>query len=138
MAVQYYVDADTLGLAHVLASLRPDVTYPGDPGGAVRKIVRPACPVTTTDVKDVDWIPVVAAAGWVIITRDRKIQRRPHELHAVTSSGARMVAIASNEVLTKWHQLEIVMTQWRRIEDLVATPGPWIYEARRSGLSKVA
>jgi hypothetical protein len=31
--VRYYIDADILGLARVLAALRPDVTYPGDPGG---------------------------------------------------------------------------------------------------------
>ena len=29
---RFYVDADLLGLGHVLAGLRPDTTYPGDPG----------------------------------------------------------------------------------------------------------
>jgi hypothetical protein len=31
--VRFYVDADVLGLAKVLAAIRPDVTDPGDPGG---------------------------------------------------------------------------------------------------------
>src|SRR6266700_3319891 len=30
--VRFYVDADVLGLGKVLAGLRNDVTYPGDPG----------------------------------------------------------------------------------------------------------
>jgi hypothetical protein len=35
-AVRFYLDADILGLAKVLVTLRPDMTYPGDPGGVVR------------------------------------------------------------------------------------------------------
>jgi hypothetical protein len=31
-AVHYYIDADVLGLAKILVQVRPDVTYPGDPG----------------------------------------------------------------------------------------------------------
>jgi hypothetical protein len=31
--VRYYFDANVLGLAKVVSTLRPDVTYPGDPGG---------------------------------------------------------------------------------------------------------
>lgn len=29
MAVRFYVDANLLGLAHILADLRSDLTYPG-------------------------------------------------------------------------------------------------------------
>ncbi len=77
--VRFYVDADLLGLAHILADLRPDVTYPGDPGKVIHKRQRPACPVSTPAVKDRIWIPEVARRGWLIITRDRHIQehRRP-------------------------------------------------------------
>lgn len=35
--IRFYIDADVLGLAHVLARLRPDVTYPGDPGAVIQK-----------------------------------------------------------------------------------------------------
>lgn len=35
--VKFYVDADLLGLGHVLAGLRPDVTYPGDLGVVIHK-----------------------------------------------------------------------------------------------------
>lgn len=34
--MNFYVDADILGLGKVLAGIRPDVTYPGDPGGRVK------------------------------------------------------------------------------------------------------
>ena len=67
MPVRYYVDADTLGLAKVMASLRWDVTYPGDPGGTVKRHSRPSCPITSADVDDDEWIPIVAANDWAII-----------------------------------------------------------------------
>lgn len=135
--VRYYVDADVLGLAKVLASLRADVTYPGDPGGVVRKRSRPAAPITTTDVDDDVWIPIVAARGWSIITRDKAIQRRPAEIEAVRDSGAKMFALTSREQLSVWDQLEIVMSRWRNIEHLSEEPGPFIYAITRTSVRQV-
>ena len=42
--VRFYIDADILGLAKVLAELRNDITYPGDPGTVIYKRRRPARP----------------------------------------------------------------------------------------------
>jgi PIN like domain len=75
--VRFYFDADVLGLAHVIAGLRPDATYPGDPGGVVHKQLRPPCPIDSPSVKDPIWIPRVAELGWLIITRDARIQEHP-------------------------------------------------------------
>lgn len=47
-AVRFYFDADVLGLAHQIAGLRPDATYPGDRGGVVLKQQRQPCPITST------------------------------------------------------------------------------------------
>jgi hypothetical protein len=33
--VRIYVDADIIGLGKIIASLRNDVTYPGDPGAVI-------------------------------------------------------------------------------------------------------
>lgn len=136
-AVQYYVDADTLGLAHILASIRPDVTYPGDPGGVIRKRSRPPSPIASTDVPDEEWIPVVAGRGWTVITRDQRIERRPAERASVIANSARVVAITSNDKLTVWHQLEIVMTRWRDIEKLAGLPGPSIHSITRTSTRRL-
>jgi hypothetical protein len=135
--VRFYVDADVLGLAKVLAELRSDVTYPRDPGGVSRKRARPPSPVTTTDVDDEAWIPVVAARGWTIITRDKAIERRPAERAAVEAHGAKVLALTSREQLTVWDQLEIVMSQWRRIEVLADEPGPDIYAVTRTAIRRL-
>jgi hypothetical protein len=72
--VRYYIDADLLGLAKVICRIRPDITYPGDPGDTIHKSHRPACPITDTAAPDTDWVPIVAAQGWLIITRDHNIR----------------------------------------------------------------
>ncbi len=135
VAVRYYVDADTLGLARILARLRADVTYPGDPGALVTRRSRPPCPIASTAVPDEQWIPVVAKAGWAIITRDKRILRRPGEIAAVIAHQAKVFAITSDEKLDNWHQLEIVMSQWRRIETLSQDDGPYIYSVTRTAVT---
>ena len=131
--IRIYFDADIMGLARLLAQERADFTFPSDPGGKIKKLTRAACPIASTDVKDSEWIPQVAALGWLIITRDRRIQDRKAELAAVREYGAKMVNLASTDASTKWGQLEVFMTRWREIDALVDQPGPFIYSATRRG-----
>lgn len=135
--VRFYCDADILGLAKVLADLRSDITYPGDPGATLHRRKRPACPITETRTPDDVWIPTVARLGWVIITRDSRIQEHRAEIEAVKAYDAKMVALSGKDAGSTWAQLEVVMSQWRRIESLVDDPGPFIRRATRSGLAAV-
>ena len=81
--VRVYFDADVLGLAKLLCQERVDFTYPGDPGARIKRRQRPPCPITAPGAKDPEWIPQVAALGWLIVTRDRRIQEKLVELNAV-------------------------------------------------------
>lgn len=135
--VRFYVDADILGVAHVLAGLRSDVTYPGDPGVTIHKRKRPPCPVTTPATPDPVWIPEVTRHGWLIITRDRHIRDHRQEITAVREHGAKMVALSGEEARGTFEQLEVIMCQWRKIEDLVLEPGPFICAATRTSLRSV-
>ena len=83
------------------------------------------------------WIPQVASLGWLIITRDSRIQQHRAEIGAVKDNSARMVALAGDEARGTWKQLEILMRQWRAIEDLATRPGPFIYTATRSSFRAV-
>lgn len=121
----------------MVAQLRNDVTYPGDPGALIHGRQRPACVISSPRTLDRDWIPVVAARGWLIITRDRRIQDHRLEVAAVLDHSARMVALSSAEAGTKWTQLEVVLSRWREIEALLEKPGPFIYTATRSQLTEV-
>ncbi len=133
LAPRFYFDADVLGLAKLVCQERADCTYPGDPGGRIKKRLRPPCIITTPATKDPVWIPAVAAQGWLIVTRDKEIQGNRAEIDAVRDHGAKMVNLASQDAKNTWAQLEVLMTRWREIETLVDQPGPFIYIASRTG-----
>ena len=57
--------------------------------------------------KDDIWIPEVAARGWLIVTRDSRISDNRAEI-AVRDHGARMIALAGNEAVGTWAQLEVL------------------------------
>jgi PIN like domain len=135
--VRFYFDADVLGLAHVLAGLRPDVTFPGDPGGVVHKRERPPCVITSVKINDDVWIPQVTARDWLIITRDSKIQIRRREILAVRESGARMVALAGDDAISSFDQLEVLMCRWRDVLRCLDKDGPFIYSATRTSFRPV-
>jgi hypothetical protein len=88
-------------------------------------------------VLDEDWIPVVAARGWLIITRDSKIIENPGEIAAVRENGGKMVALNQLDAKTKWGQLEVFMTRWRDIEPLATEPGPFIWRASRTAMTPI-
>lgn len=133
--VRFYVDADVLGLAKILVQLRPDVTYPGDPGGIVKgRRIRPPCPITDPSAPDQVWIPETARREWLIITRDRHIQDHHAEIEAVRVSGARMVNLSGAEALDTFHQMEALMCQWQKVHALLDAPGPFIYSLTRTTL----
>ena len=136
-AVRLYFDADVLGLGKLVAGLRNDVTYPGDPGAEIHRRVRPPCPIASPDVLDAEWIPEVARRGWLIVTRDSKIISNKNEIAAVRDYGAKMVALNQKDASSKWGQLEVVMTQWRAIEALTDQPGPFIIRASRTAMTPI-
>ena len=136
--VRIYVDADLLELGKILAVLRNDVTYLGDPGAVIHKRQRAPCPITSPDVRDTDWIPQVASRGWLIITRDSMIIQNRNEFAAVRENNAKMVALNQRDAQNKWGQLELFMTQWRRIEALTSGPGRFIWRVSRTAMTPIA
>ncbi|UUO03851.1 hypothetical protein M4D79_14115 [Mycolicibacterium novocastrense] len=89
--VKFYFDADILGLAHIVCALRPDCTYPGDPGRKIKRQFRDECVVRDQRAKDREWIPLVGRQRWVAITRDRDIQSHLSLLQLVKEYGLRLV-----------------------------------------------
>ena len=135
--VRFYVDADVLGLGKLLAGLREDVTYPGDKGALIHRRQRPPCPIADPATQDTNWIPEVARRGWLIVTRDSRIAENRNEIAAVREHSAKMVALNQQDARTKWGQLEVFMTQWRRIEALVTEPGPFIWRTSRTAMTRI-
>lgn len=133
--VRFYFDGDVLGLAKVVAELRNDCTYPGDPGAVIHKRARPPCLISPGSL-DVVWIPEVASRDWLVVSKDAGIRHHRREIAAVREFGARMVLLSGREARNKWAQLEILLCNWRRIGGLLDLPGPFIYRATRTALSR--
>ena len=84
------------------------------------------------------WIPIAASQGWIVITRDGGMLRKPAETAVIRSAAARHIALnPEKRQLNLWQELEIVVTQWRKIEGLLTEPGPWVRFVTRSGIRKV-
>jgi hypothetical protein len=65
------------------------------------------------------------------------IQNR-NEIAAVRETRAKMEALNQRDAQTKWGQLEVFMTPWRRIEALAAEPGPFIRRVSRTAMTAIA
>lgn len=50
------------------------------------------------NTKDQDWLPIVAAKDWIILTSDKRILNRPLEIEAVRNSKAKLFVYSSSEM----------------------------------------
>jgi hypothetical protein len=65
------------------------------------------------------------------------IAQNRNEITAVRENNAKMVALNQRDAQTKWGQLEVFMTQRRRIEALTAEPGPFIWRTSRTAMTPI-
>jgi hypothetical protein len=79
-------------------------------------------------VLDIDWIPRVAAHGWVAITKNHKIRPNPVEARAAVEAKARIVGFAGRSGnMTSWQMITTLARHWTAIENQIASApsGPW-------------
>lgn len=102
-----------------LAAARSDTVHVG------HKLI-PECPL---GVLDVEWMPVVAELGLVVISRDKHIRTRPAELQTLKAAGLRVLCIGGKRDLTTWEWLVRIVKHWGPIEDIIESQGdgPWFY-----------
>jgi hypothetical protein len=84
-------------------------------------------------------MPIVAAHGWVVFHRDRRIRTRPSEVEIFASEGLKAVWFAGRRDLAPRDQLRLALRHWRRPEREVIRlgPGPWALDLVDSGLREV-
>jgi hypothetical protein len=78
-----------------------------------------------TRVDDVVWIADADAAGWVALTKDERITRRPEEQAALVTSALRVFAIG-NQHLTGPVMVEYYRVNLNRIVQRARRPGPFV------------
>lgn len=117
-ALVYFTDENTLGLGRLLRRLgRHDVVYPG----------HEELPEIPRGAEDLDWLPLVGARGYVVVSRDRRIRSRPAELRAYHENGVRSVWIGAKQDLGPHQQLDLFLQHEARLvrEITKLGPGPW-------------
>lgn len=124
----WFVDADVLGLYHVLHAARRSSS------NDVVSALTPEFPVQP-DMGDVDWMPLVGEAGdLAIITKDARQRFRPAERQAIEDHQLGIFALRSRRPMTTWDQSRMVFSWWDSLEDAWdRTPRPFVFTLTRAG-----
>lgn len=85
------------------------------------------------DTPDADWLEDIGKRGWVLITKDRAIGRRPIEREALkTHKVGAFFLLGKN--MAAWNQIKQVIRAWERINELSAsTKRPFAYKVSTAG-----
>lgn len=123
---KYFVDETNIALARILVLANLPVVHPGHPD--LLEVPRRTF--------DVDWIPIVAAKGLVVITRDRLSRLAEWEDR---EAGLRVIRLAGKKNMSTWETVRVVADAWDRIEHQVAGGGngPWLVIIDGSGTLRV-
>lgn len=114
----YFTDENTLGLGKLLRRQgREDVVYPGHED----------LPEVQLGATDLEWMPIVAERGLIVLTRDKHIRTRPAELRVYWEHGIRSVWIGAKRDLGPAQQMELFLQHERRLQREIVKlgPGPW-------------
>jgi hypothetical protein len=87
-------------------------------------------------VKDEEWLEDAGTDGFVVITADSAIRRRPSEIDVVDRHAVKMFCIANGN-LTGPGQLTLVRQHMPRILREAQKPGPWIWSLSASAATQV-
>lgn len=82
---------------------------------------------------DPDWLREVGRRGWLVLTRDQNIRRKPDELAALREAGVILFALTSGN-LSAQETAEIVVGAWPKMKRMAAaTNPPAIFSLTRGG-----
>lgn len=90
---------------------------------------------TQNDVEDARWIPDIARRGWVIVTKDQNMRRRPDEIEALLTSEAIYVCLAAGNLKGE-QQAQLLLEHWRTLDGFIEQRGrgPLIVNVTREGV----
>lgn len=87
-------------------------------------------------VSDETWLTDAGGKGWLVLTKDDRIRRRPAELDAIIRFRVRVACLTAAN-LTEPEQVQRIMANINRIEQRYRRPGPWIVAIHERSLHQV-
>ena len=130
--VRFYVDEDLRPVGAAMMWTRRDVVV------CDADLIRDDLPRGKADE---EWIPVVAARGWIAVTGNVEIRRNPVESALAVRSRLRVVCVHDETgKLTMWAKLALVTRHWSGVEAFVDRhpTGPWWISVTASGYRELA
>jgi hypothetical protein len=86
------------------------------------------------EITDIELLPEVAKRGWVFVTQDKMIHRRPAEKQALLESGLRTFLIVSTANLSANETIEVLERARQEMFFIaLSETGPFLYGIRKDG-----
>ena len=126
-SARYFADENLLGMGKLLRRAgREDVLYPG----------HEALPEIPRGTADLDWMPIIGARGFVVLSRDRRIRTRPVELRTYWEHGLRSVWLGAKQDMSPPEHVELFLQHEARLvrEITKRGSGPWALAMSPSGI----
>jgi hypothetical protein len=89
------------------------------------------------DADDQTWISEVGQRGWVVLTKDKAISRRPVELHAVKTARVRMFTLATGDMTGEQMAGVFVANRLKMGRFIKKHPPPFIARVSSTGVVSV-
>ncbi len=58
---------------------------------------------------DVTWLETAGQEQWLVITRDSRIRKRPHELEMIRPAEVEAFVLAQTQTPTRWEYLQLIV-----------------------------
>ncbi len=87
-------------------------------------------------IDDEVWLRRAGGEGWIVLVKDKKIRRRPHELQAIRDSAAKVFCLTSGSI-TGQEMANIVLKHANRMVARSRRKGPFIYALSEGGLEEL-
>ena len=68
------------------------------------------------DTDDVDWLPEIGRRGWYLVTRDKRIARKPAEIRALRQAGVGAFVFTQQKDPLLWDWVETVVKRWAELK----------------------
>ena len=88
------------------------------------------------ETEDTEWISLAAQRGWVVLTKDDHIRRRPAERRAIEDGKVRVFCL-TNAGLTFAEQASYFVGNRFRILQASRKPGPYLYGVYKDRIRKL-
>lgn len=87
--------------------------------------------------EDVEWLPVAGARGWVVLTKDKAIRRKPWEMDKVIAAGVRLFTLPNGNMSGDEMAQTFLANRLKMGRVLHKNRGPFVAVVSKTGITIV-